>query len=102
MRRLVDSILALARGVIYKFIFWLPFILLDISDYWEKYIRPGILHFTGKDAVMPSGALLVGAGVGIVRSAILTYHELRTQKLSQDEELAPNVEIEPTPTLQEW
>lgn len=102
MRSLLRSIMALFSGVVSRFIFWLPFILLDISDYWEKYIRPGILHFTGKDAVMPSGTLLGAAGVGIVCSVILTYHELHTKKLEQDEELAPNVEIESTPTLQEW
>lgn len=102
MRSLAQSILALLEGIVSKFIYWLPFILLDISDYWEKYIRPAIKHFTGEDAVMPSGALLVVAAVGIVWSTLLTYHELRTKKLDQDEELAPNVEIDSSPTLQEW
>jgi hypothetical protein len=100
MESLPSSILALFRGVISRFIYWLPFILLDISDYWEKYIRPGICHFTGKDVVMPAGTLLVGAGVGIIWSAILTYHELRKEKLKQDEELSPSIEINPTPSLQ--
>ena len=102
MAGLGGSVFALLRGVVARFIYWLPFIILDISDYWEKYIRPGILHFTGKDVVMPSGALLVGAAVGITWSGILTYHELRTKKLEQDEELSPSVEIDPMPSLQEW
>ena len=102
MQGLARSIGALVWGVISRFIYWLPFILLDISDYWEKYIRPGILHFTGKDVVMPSGTLLVGAAVGVVWSVILTYHELRREKLKQDEELTPTVEIDSTPLLQQW
>jgi|SRR5579872_2358935 len=102
MRSLARSILALLNGVISKFIFWLPFILLDISDYWEKYVRPGLQHFTGRDVVMPSGTLLGFAAFGILWSGILTYHELRIKKLEQDEELAPNVEIDPNPILQEW
>ncbi|HWZ30940.1 MAG TPA: hypothetical protein VNX18_06390 [Bryobacteraceae bacterium] len=51
---------------------------------------------------MPSGALLGAAGVGVVWSSILTYHELYQKKLEQDEQLSPNAEIDTTPTLQEW
>ena len=76
--------------------------LLDVSDYWDKWISPAVKHFTGKNPAMPEGALLVLAIFASLGSAMLAYHELYQQKVALDVRLAPNILIDPNPGLQEW
>jgi hypothetical protein len=102
MRSLWDSIKALSRGIVSKFLLWLPFILLDATDYWEKYIQRWIRSLTGRDLNMPESALPIMAVAGVTWAAIWTYHELRQEKMKQDEELSPSVVIDPTPSLRQW
>lgn len=96
------SVKDLVWGIGKRFLLWLPFILLDNGDYWDRYTRPFIFSLTGKDLEMPSELFLGGAVVGVVWSAVWTFHELRRQKLALDEQLSPTVDIDPTPHLQEY
>ena len=96
------SILELLRGILRKFPYWVPFILLDATDYWNRYIRQFILSTLGVDLAMPPNALIVGAILAILWCAFLTYHELRKDKLRLDDQLSAIAEIETMPLLQQW
>ena len=43
---------------------------------------------------------LVPGGIGVAWSALLTYHELRKDKISLQNQLEPTAEIDPVPYLQ--
>ena len=80
----------------------LLFASLDIFDIWDRYIGPRILELTGRDIALPSNWLLVLLGLGILCSAILTYHELTKRKVALEADLEPTVSIDDTPLLRVW
>ena len=102
MSSLWQSLKAFGFGILSHFWSWLPFFLLDVFDYWEKYLRPGILYFLRVDAKLPSGTLMGFAVLGLLWSAFSTYHKLRLENLELLDHLAPRVAIDPYPKIQEW
>jgi len=62
-------------GVLRRFYWWVPAILLDPFDFYERYLRP---HF-GWDIDMPSEWFPVVLAGGMIWAAFLTYHELRSK-----------------------
>ena len=90
------------RGIIKRFWSWLPFLLLDAFDLWARYVMPRLLLITGEKLELLHGTLLLFAVIGVAYSALLTYHELRKEKVAIHDELTPTVEIDSTPILQPW
>ena len=104
MRRV--SFLASAKEFLWitfrKSIPFLLFASLDIFDLWDRYIGPRILALTGREISFPSDLLLLLVGLGVLFSAILTYHELKKAKVAIEAELEPTVTINERPLLQAW
>jgi len=62
-------------GVLRRFYWWAPAILLDPFDFYEHYLRPHV----GRDIDMPSEWFPVVLAGGMIWAAFLTYHELRSK-----------------------
>lgn len=72
---LFASALAFFWGVLRRFYYWAPAILLDPFEFYERYLRPHV----GRDIDMPSEWFPVALGGGMTWAALLTYHELRSK-----------------------
>lgn len=95
MADVIRSLFVLTWGVLRRFLLWLPFILLDSTDYWERYIQP-VVHLP-----MPVNALPSLAAFGVCASAFYTFHELRVAKKSLETQFVQAVHIDPVPLRQE-
>jgi len=102
MRELLLSIKDLVKGILRRFLLWVPFLLLDSSDYWERYLHPWLLQITGKNFMIPDGALLALMILGVAWAGILTFHELHERKAALDKKLEPTVEFSETAIIQQW
>ncbi len=68
-------------GILKRFYYWLPFVVLDIPDLWQRYLEPFASKF-GWELEMPdilTSALVIAS---LVWAGVLTYHELRTKKVN--------------------
>lgn len=72
---LCASALSFFWGVLRRFYWWAPAILLDPFEYYERYINPRV----GWDIDMPSEWFPVALGGGLFLAAFLTYHDLRSK-----------------------
>ncbi|MFC1966469.1 hypothetical protein ACFLWI_05945 [Chloroflexota bacterium] len=97
---LLSSIRYFSWGILRRFYYWLPFIVLDIPDLWEKYLIPFIRWLTGRELEMPSDATTILVILSLVWAGISTYHELRQEnvklgdKIKNKNDSAPNVEYQ--------
>lgn len=78
MVALLGSAWAFLSGVLRRFYWWLPAIILDPFDYNERYIEPAL----GRNVDLPAFAFPLAFGLGITLAAVLTFHEQRTKTLA--------------------
>ena len=78
MVALLRSIVLFLWGVLKRFYFWLPAILLDPFDLYNKYIKLRLPPEWQGDIEMPSEAFPYVLAGGLIWASVMTYHELRT------------------------
>jgi hypothetical protein len=78
MAALLGSAWAFLWGVLRRFYWWLPAIILDPLDYNERYIEPAL----GRNVDLPAFVFPLVFGLGITWAAILAYHEQRVKTLA--------------------
>jgi hypothetical protein len=90
-------------GISSRFWYWLPFVLLDSTDLWDRYVRRFIRYaLPGRDLELPPDTFLIIAVIAIICCGFLTFHELRQKERKISLSLEPNAEIDINPILQEW
>ena len=66
-------------GIIKRFYFWLPAVLLDPFDVYDRYLKPSVPNAYRFD-FSPPVAVFLGALVGLLGlAAIFTYHDLNSR-----------------------
>lgn len=90
-------------GILSRFWYWLPFVLLDATDLWDRYVRRFIKYvLPGRDLELPPDIFLIIAVLAIIWCGFLTFHELRQRETDISRTLEANAEIDTNPILQEW
>lgn len=67
-------------GITKRCYYWAPFLFLDLFDIYEIYIKPRLPADWGGGIVLPAWWGFVLFSLMLFWAAILTYHELRTEK----------------------
>lgn len=85
MRQLLESARLFAVGILRRFYWWLAAFLLNPWDVYEKFVRD--LLPTRFRADWPVGGTWTGYVfvAGLVVAAVLTYHELRIERIRAEE-----------------
>ena len=91
------SIRLFVWGIIKRYYYWLPFVLLDIFDLWERYIQPCLSYLFGKDIGMPPTWIFIV--IPVVWAGILTYHELRKAKVDAEHKIKDILDTKPSITV---
>ncbi|GEM_PF-2061958 len=73
-------------GILKRFYYWLPFVVLDIPDLWQRYLEPFAARL-GWELKMPDTLTSILVMVSLAWAGILTYDELRMQKVSLEKQL---------------
>lgn len=80
MVALLRSIALFLWGILKRFYLWLPAILLDPFDLYNKYIKLRLPPEWQEDIEMPSEAFPYVLAGGLIWASVMTYHELRTSR----------------------
>jgi hypothetical protein len=82
------SALEFLSGVLKRFYIWLPSILLDPFDLYDRYLKRYLPERYQFNLDLPTPVFFPVLAVCLTSAAILTYHELRIKVLSEgaDEE----------------
>lgn len=84
---LLTSLRLFLWGVIKRFYYWMPFILLDTFDLWERYLKPFFNGRFGGDVELPPETIVIITAFGLAWAAFLTYHDLRKQHSALETQL---------------
>lgn len=74
-------------GILKRFYYWLPFVVLDIPDLWQRYLEPFARVRLGWELRMPDTLTSILVMASLAWAGILTYHELRQQKIKLERQL---------------
>jgi hypothetical protein len=69
-------------GVLKRFYIWLPTVLLDPFDLYERYLKQYLPKEYQFDFKLPTPLFLSVLAICLTAAGILTYHELRTKVVS--------------------
>jgi hypothetical protein len=84
---LLQSIRYFFWGMLKRFYYWLPFVVLDIPDLWERYLEPFASTRLGWELKMPDTLTTILVFASLIWAGVLTYHELRQQKIKLEGQL---------------
>lgn len=77
MRAFAISVGLLISGVLKRFLVWLPFLLLDLADVYDRYVLPHLpAHWLPRLQAWPDPIPLLLL-VALALAIALTYHEMR-------------------------
>jgi hypothetical protein len=79
-------------GILKRFYFWLPSILLDPLDYYERYIGPRLPEQYRGGVTVLSDYFFPVLGITVLWAGFRTYHELRERTEEQIRQLTERLE----------
>lgn len=90
-------------GITKRCYYWAPFLFLDLFDIYEIYIKPRLPADWGGGIVLPAWWGFALFSLMLLWAAIMTYHELRTEKdtlvVQLDDKMESQLLLEPLETL---
>lgn len=89
---LLKSIGLFLWGIARRFYYWMPFVLLDITDLWGRYLR--------RFGEMPANSIVIFTALAVTWAAILTFHEQRRQSVHYGSR--PQIRIQPARSGDNW
>jgi hypothetical protein len=73
-----QSLAEFARGIVSRFLFWVPGVVLALSDLYEQHIRMQLPDWARPEVKIDPSVGLWLIALGVLWAAFLTYHELHS------------------------
>lgn len=71
-----QSLVQFARGIVNRFLFWVPGVVLALSDLYEQHIRMQLPDWARPEVKIDPSVGLWLIALGVLWASFLTYHEL--------------------------